>query len=390
MPDIVLLGVILAAIVIGYLLGRRDQERKKSAARGRVSKDYFVGLNYLINEQTDEAIDVFIKALDIKNDTVDTYLALGSLFSKRGEVEKSIRVHQDLLARPSLTATQSYQVQLALAQNYASAGLLDRSETILNDLSHQNHPLREQALQQLLRVYEQERDWEQAVEVANTLRPIRGEQFSIVLAHYYCELCEIALRHNDRVTARRLLRQAFARDRNSVRASLLLGQMAFDEGSYKSSVKTLQKIAAQDISFVPLALPLLEKACRHTGDLRGYEDYLNQCLHGHPTTAVIIAMARLFVSESGQARALNFLTTQLERHPTLKGLNELVGLQRQFRRGLPESMLALIQRLTERLLAQKPVFSCTSCGFSGKELHWQCPRCHHWGTIKPIQGFEGE
>ena len=390
MADIALLGIILAAVIIGYFLGRREKNQKKSVANRRVSKDYFVGLNYLINEQTDEAIDVFIKALDLKNDTVDTYLALGSLFSRRGEVEKSIRVHQDLLARPSLTARQSYQVQLALAQNYASAGLLDRSETILNDLSHQNHPLRDRALQQLLRVYEQEREWNKAVAVAKKLRPIGGEQFGIILAHYYCEQCEIALRHNDRVIAHRLLRQAFARDRSCVRASLLLGQMAFDEGNYKGAVKTLQKISAQDISFVPLALPLLEKAFRHTGDLRGYESYLDQCLREHPTTAVIIAMARLLIGESGQARALNFLTEQLEHHPTLKGLNELVFLQRQFREDLPGSMLALIQRLTERLLAQKPVYSCTSCGFAGKEMHWQCPSCRHWGTIKPIQGFEGE
>ncbi|ELT98909.1 hypothetical protein CAPTEDRAFT_129339, partial [Capitella teleta] len=165
MPDIALLGLILAAIVIGYFLGWRDQRKRRGDDPGRLSKDYFVGLNYLINEQTDEAIDVFIKALDSNNDTVDTYLALGSLFSKRGEVEKSIRVHQDLLARPSLTSIQSFQVQLALAQNYSSAGLLDRAESILIDLSRQNHDLRDQALQQLLRVYEQEREWDKAADV---------------------------------------------------------------------------------------------------------------------------------------------------------------------------------------------------------------------------------
>lgn len=390
MPDIALLGFILAAIVIGYFLGWRDQKRRRIDSSGQLSKDYFVGLNYLINEQTDEAIDVFIKALDINNDTVDTYLALGSLFSKRGEVEKSIRVHQDLLARPSLTSTQSFQVQLALALNYSSAGLLDRAESILIDLSRQNHDLRDQALQQLLRVYEQEREWAKAVDVAERLRRTRGDQYAIILAHYYCEQCQIALNQNDRVAARRLIRQAFSRDKNSVRASLLLGQMEFDEGAYKEAIKVLQRISLQDISFMPLSLPLLEKSFEHTGSLRGLGAYLDRCLNERPGTAITIAMTRLLIRESRESQAIDFLTAQLDCHPTLRGLNELIGLRRQFQGDLPDNMLGLIHRLTNRILEFKPVFSCGRCGFSGKEMHWQCPRCHHWGTVKPIQGFEGE
>lgn len=390
MPDIVLLGLILAAIVIGYFLGWRDQKRRRLDGSGQLSRDYFVGLNYLINEQTDEAIDVFIKALDINNDTVDTYLALGSLFSKRGEVEKSIRVHQDLLARPSLTSAQSFQVQLALAQNYSSAGLLDRAESILIDLSRQNHELRDQALQQLLRVYEQEREWSRAADVAERLRRSRGEHFAIILAHYYCELCEIALKQNDHVTARRLIRQAFSRDKNSVRASLLLGQMEFDEGGYKEAIKILQRISVQDISFMPLSLPLLEKSFEHLVSLRGFGAYLGRCLNERPGTAIIIAMTRLLIRESGESQAVKFLTAQLERHPTLRGLNELIDLRRQFQGDLPDNVLALIHRITDRMLELKPVFSCGKCGFSGKEMHWQCPRCHQWGAVSPIQGFEGE
>ncbi|USE39104.1 lipopolysaccharide assembly protein LapB [Endozoicomonas sp. SCSIO W0465] len=390
MPDIALLGLILVAIVIGYFLGGREQKRRLMGSSGQLSKDYFVGLNYLINEQTDEAIDVFIKALDINNDTVDTYLALGSLFSKRGEVEKSIRVHQDLLARPSLTSTQSFQVQLALAFNYSSAGLLDRAECILIDLSRQNHELKDQALQQLLKVYEQEREWAKAADVAERLRRTQGEYFAEILAHYYCEQCQIALDQNDRVAARRFIRLAFSRDKNSVRASLLLGQMEFDEGAYKEAIKVLQRILVQDISFMPLSLPLLEKSFEHVGSMRGFGAYLGRCLNERPGTAIIIAMTRLLLRESGESQAVNFLTAQLERRPTLRGLNELIDLRRQFQGDLPDNVLALIQRLMDRMLELKPVFSCGRCGFSGKKMHWQCPRCHCWGTVTPIQGFEGE
>ena len=391
MPDVALLGLVLVAIVIGYSLGWCDQKRRRADGSRQLSKDYFVGLNYLINEQTDEAIDVFIKALNVNDDTVDTYLALGSLFSRRGEVEKSIRFHQDLLARPSLTSTQSFQVQLALAQDYFFAGLLDRAESILIGLSCQNHELLDQALQQLLRVYEQEREWEKAADVAERLRRTCGEYFAEILAHYYCEQCEIALGQNDRMIARRLIRQAFARDKNSVRASLLLGQMEFDQGSYKEAIKVLQRISVQDISFMPLSLPLLEKSFELTGSLRGFGAHLGRCLNERPGTAIIIAMTRLLIKESGEFQAVNFLTAQLERHPTLKGLNELIDLQRRFQGDdLQDNVLALIHRLMDRMVELKPVFSCGRCGFSGKKMHWQCPSCHNWGVVSPIQGFEGE
>jgi len=388
MPDIALLALVLVAIIIGYFLGWRDQRKRQVKGGGLPSKDYFVGLNYLINEQTDQAIDVFIKALDTDNDTVDTYLALGSVFGKRGEVEKSIRVHQDLLARPSLTSSQCFQVQLALAQNYSAAGLMDRAEAILADLARQNHPLLDQALQQLLKIYECEREWHKAIDVAQRLKKNGGGRYATTLAHYYCELGETAIKHNDKVLAHRLIRQAFARDKHSVRASLLLGQMEFDAGNYKQAIKALQRISAQDISFVPISLPLLEQAFESSGSPHGFVAYLERCLDERPGTAVIVTLSRLLCQQAGESEAVSFLSAQLERHPTLRGLHELIRLRRQFQ--VADDELVLIHHLTERLLELKPVFSCSGCGFSGKEMHWQCPRCHCWGSVKPIQGFEGE
>ena len=388
MPDIALLALVLVAIIIGYFFGWRDQRKRQVKRAGLPSKEYFVGLNYLINEQTDQAIDAFIKALDTDNDTVDTYLALGSVFGKRGEVDKSIRIHQDLLARPSLTSSQCLQVQLALAQNYAAAGLLDRAEAILVDLARQNHPFLSRALQQLLTIYEREREWHKAIDVAQRLKKIGGGHYGITLAHFYCELGETAIKHNDKVLAHRLIRQAFAQDKQSVRASLLLGQMEFAAGNYKQAIKALQRICDQDISFVPISLGLLEQAFESSGSLRGFVTYLERCLAERPGTAVIVTLSRLLCQQSGESEAVSFLSAQLERHPTLRGLHELIGLRRQFQ--VADDELVLIHHLTGRLLELKPIFSCTGCGFAGKEMHWQCPRCHLWGSVKPIQGFEGE
>ncbi len=390
MPDIAMLGLLLAAIIIGYLLGRRDQYQKSRGQDQGLSKDYFVGLNYLLNEQTDEAIETFIKVLDVNNDTVDTYLALGSLFCRRGEVEKSIRLHQDLLARPSLTPGQSMRVQLALAKDYFSAGLYDRAESILVDISRNPHEHRDTALQNLLSVYEREKEWSAAVEIAEQLRRSQGEQFAVYLAHYYCELGEIKLRDNNRVSARQAIRQAFARDKNSVRASLLLGQMEFEEGNYKESVKVLQRVARQDISYVSLSIPLLELAYERLGSHRGLGAYLAKCLNERPGSAVILAMTRRLMRDYGNERAIEFLAEQLEKHPTLKGLNVLMELQIRFQNKKPTTELDIIRRLSDKMLESKPVYHCQSCGFSGRKMHWQCPSCHAWQAIKPIQGIEGE
>ena len=390
MLDVALLGVILAAIVIGYLFGRRDQ-RKKHQVRGRgVSRDYFVGLNYLLNEQTDEAIETFIKVLDVNNDTVDTYLALGSLFCRRGEVDKSIRLHQDLLARPSLTPKQSVRVQLALAQDYFSAGLYDRAESILAVLVRQNHDLRDEALQSLLSVYERERDWSSAVNIAEQLRSSLGDQYAIHLAHYYCELGELKLLDNRRVAARQAIRQAFSRDKNSVRASLLLGQMEFEEGNYKESVKVLQRIARQDIGFILLSIPMLELAYERLGNHRALRAYLEKCLSDSPGSAVILAITRMLLRDAGHQAAITFLTEQLEKHPTLKGLNVLMDLQIRYQSDKRLAELNIAHQLLNKILESRPVYHCYHCGFSGLKMHWQCPSCHSWQTVKPIQGVEGD
>ncbi len=390
MPDLVLLVVILAAILIGYFFGRRDQ-RLKGVDRGQsLSRDYFVGLNYLLNEQTDEAIETFIKALDINNDTVDTYLALGSLFCKRGEVDKSIRVHQDLLARPSLTSNQSIRVQLALARDYLSAGLLDRAETILSDLGRQNSEYRQEALIQLLKVYEQEKEWFMAAEVAEKLLQIKNEKFSINLAHYYCEQGDLCLRNNDHLAARKFVRKAFTKDKNSVRASLLLGQMELAEGSYKECIKVLQKISRQNMKFVSLAIPMLEMAYERLGSVRGLTSFLSYCLKEDPGSALLLAMTRIRLQGEGESSAIEFLTSQLNRHPTLKGLSVLIDLQLRDSTQGSQTSLVLIRKHIARILEFKPVYECGKCGFSGKKMHWRCPGCHSWETISPIQGIEGE
>lgn len=389
MPDYALLALIMVAMLAGYVLGRAEKKKKNKPSQPQLSREYFVGLNYLLNEQTDEAIETFIKALDLNNDTVDTYLALGSLFCRRGEVEKSIRVHQDLLARPSLTPAQSIRVQLELAKDYMTAGLFDRAEAMLSDLSRQNHEYRTEALQQLLKIYEQEKEWSKAIEITEFLRKMQGESYAPQLAHFYCEEAEDALRHNDRSGARRLIRVAVSRDKNCVRATLILAQMEYDEGSYRECFKLLQKVGRQDSRYVPLSINLLEKSAEKSNNGRALGSYLGRCLNERPGTAIILSLTRMLMESRGEEQAVRFLTDQLQRSPSLKGLNALMSLQLQ-NSAQDVTSIRLLKQVTDKMLETKPVYQCDSCGFSGREMHWRCPGCHTWGSIAPVQGLEGE
>lgn len=391
MPDVALLALIMVAMLAGYLLGRAEKKKKKEHFPGHhLSKEYFAGLNYLLNEQTDEAIETFIKVLDLNNDTVDTYLALGSLFCRKGEVDKSIRVHQDLLARPSLTPLQSIRVRLELAKDYMTAGLFDRAEAMLVDLSRQNHEYRLDALQQLLKIYEREREWHQAVEVAESLHKLSGEHYASRLAHLYCEIAEEKLRHNDRSGARKFIRTAFYRDKNCVRASLILGRIEMEEGRDREATKVLQKVSTQDNRYVPLTLDMLETVCHRSHQQRVLGSYLARCLNEKPGTAVILAMTAQFMNSRGDVFAMEFLTSQLRRQPTLRGLNALINIQLNHPTEPSLTSIKLLKEVTDQMLVSKPVYQCLSCGFSGKEMHWHCPGCHEWGTLAPVQGVEGE
>ncbi|PJE79596.1 Lipopolysaccharide assembly protein B [invertebrate metagenome] len=391
MPDIALLALFLLAITIGYLLGKWDGKNKKTNKYQTFNKDYFVGLNYLLNEQTDKAIDTFIQALnsDTDTDTVDTYLALGHFFCKRGEVDKSIQIHQDLLARTSLTSEQSEKVQLALSQDYLSAGLFDRAEAMLRELVDRNPSASEEVLHTLSCIYEQEKEWGKAIKIAERLKSY-GARYGKVLAQYYCELAEQYLAMNDRLRARKLLKMAMNRDKLCIRASLIQGLIEFEEGNLKDASKVFERVLKQDSRYFPLAVPYLEKIYRKIGNSHSLGVFLASSLKEKPTTATILAMTRIIHEQQGEKPAIIFLVQQLREHPTLKGLNALLGLQLETGEKVSEQGVRLFMDLTTQIVEVKPVYKCSECGFMGKDMHWQCPKCKGWNSIAPIEGLEGE
>ncbi|MBA55990.1 MAG: lipopolysaccharide assembly protein LapB [Pseudomonadales bacterium] len=384
-------GILLfVAIVIGWLLGKA--ERKKNVpveAVSGVGKEYYDGLNLLLNEKQDEAVDLLLKTLDVNGDTFETHIVMGSLYRRRGEVERSIRIHQDLLARSDLNKTQYAAVKLELARDYLNAGVLDRSERLLKEIAEEGSINQVRALEYLLTIYEQEREWGSCVDVVEKLMA-KGKPLQVQLSHYHCELAEQNLKMGDYVQSRRELKKALAADRNCVRASMVQAELETEADNPKEAVKALRRVLEQDPTYVPDTLPMLNQNYEKLGQMSELSRYLFECLEKSPAISIVIELSKLVTKLEGDNAGAFVLSEYLKKRPSVKGLDRLIELQMAGASGEEKENLAILQAFTQKLIKDKPRYRCTECGFDGKTLHWKCPTCKTWGSVRPIQGVEGE
>jgi lipopolysaccharide biosynthesis regulator YciM len=383
MPENIALYVLLVvALGIGFLLGRRDR-RKKPRDLGMVAEDYFKGLNHLLNERHDLAIDTFVESMAVDNDTVDTHLALGSLVRRRGEVDKAIRIHQNLLARPVLSSDHRTQTELELARDYLVAGLLGRAENLLLELSRKSGGEKQVAQELLLEIYQREKEWEKAVitgkELARSNREIRTQ-----IAHFQCEMARLALDDGDVRTARAALAKASSFDGSCARVFLLGAEVAFAEKRYREVQRQLSKARELDPELAQETLELYQAASEELDDQAGFINYLRVCLKDSPVLPVVELLASDLERGEGAEVANEFVVEQLLRNPTLGGFVSLLNRLDTHQQPLPPDQLALVRRFSQSLLHRQPNYRCKNCGFSGSTLMWQCPSCRTWGTIKPI------
>jgi lipopolysaccharide biosynthesis regulator YciM len=385
----ILFLLLPVAALSGWLIGRRGQQANDCNRSRDLSQGYLQGLNYLISEQPDKAIEVFVRMLEVDSDTVDTHFALGSLFRRRGEVDRAIRVHQNLIARPALSVSQRNNALYELGRDYFAAGLLDRAENLFLELTNDpDFTLR--ALTQLRDIYQQEKEWDKAIDVAERLSYADNAAFGATIAHYYCELAEQALQGNERDKAARLIKKALSADRRSVRASLLEAQLELLREQPKAARKALGRIEQQDPEYISESIDMLQRAYEMSGRPDLFGDHLSRLLDACRSTSVLLAYADYVRAYQGSQAAAAMLTERLRAHPSMGGLRQLVGMKLEEQRAGSREDLLLIQELLTKQLEAKPRYRCNNCGFVGKVLHWQCPSCKQWNTVKPIQGIEGE
>ena len=380
---IVLLLPVAAAS--GWWVARRGSEKREPKPLQDCSPAYFKGLNYLLNEQPDKAIDVFIKMLEVDSDTVETHMALGNLFRRRGEVERAIRIHQNLIARPSLDREQRAQALLELGQDYMRAGLFDRAENLFVELA-ESKLYSTQALTNLLEIYQQEKDWQRCLEIAGQLDNNKDLNLRMQTAHFYCELAQQELKSHNLTQAEDYVRKAQLADRNCVRATILQGNMQQDRGDYKGAIKIYQRIEEQDPAYLPEVIAGLKDCFLALGRRQELTEYLRSLYQRHRGSTVMLALTDLMLVDQGEEQTIDFVLKHLSGNPDLKVLERLINLNLQREELHPRETLQVLNGAVRQLLSTQPVYQCEHCGFGLQRLHWRCPSCKSWSSIKPLQG----
>lgn len=404
MNDVLLFCVLLAAVAAGWFAGRASSKQKQ-AGSARVS-GYYQGLNYLLDAEPDGAVDAFIDGLDVNSETVETHLAVGSLLRRRGEADRAVRVHQNLLSRPSLPARLIHRAHLELAKDYISAGLLDRAERLLQDLATESVEQRKASLSYLVSIYERQKDWPQAAASAEAMLPRRSllsssldedelraqRKTRTAIAHYHCEIAQAAMGDNQWGKARAALGKALERDKRCVRASLLLGELEYRCGNYRAGIRALQSISQQDPAAIPESVALLKQCYEIGNDSEGLSRYLQRCLKTAPSATLVLEVARHISQTKDKHAASAFLAEQLRLRPSLRSVSQWLQWQidTASEDNTQKNDLSLLQSLLQALIDERPVYRCRQCGFAGKQLHWHCPGCQQWGTTTGIRGLDGE
>jgi len=373
------------AAISGWVIGRRGGERDSDSQVSKLSTTYFRGLNYLLNEQPDKAIELFLHIAELDKDTFETQVALGHLFRRRGEVDRAIRLHQALVHRTDLNDQQKVQALLALGEDYMRSGLLDRAETVFTDLAKidQRAP---QALRHLIGIYQAERDWPKAIENATRFEAATGEPMGKLIAQFECELADRLRAAGDVDGARAALARAYAVDSTSVRAGMLEGRIEVDAGNPGAAIRAYERAARHDPDYLPEIMPALLDCYEQVGDATGARTFLGEMSEHYRGVSPVLALTRLVEAEEGVAAARSYLARQLKDRPSVRGEAALIDLT--LAEGAdPAATLLDLKHITDQLLVRNPSYRCSRCGFGARSHHWQCPSCKEWGTVKPLLNY---
>lgn len=376
------LALLPVAAASGWMAARKHYTRKYLTDYARpLTRAYRLGLNYLLDEKTEKAIATVSQILEQDYEPLETHIALGNLFRRRGEVDRAIEIHEKLLHEPSLSEAHKERCRYELGMDYMSAGLHDRAESILQSLGRSKSYGR-LALQQLLVLYQQERDWRNAIDCVKRLegvaKPLRGES----VAHFLCEMAEDAMSLHRLKDARDLLGQALREDPACVRASIAKAKLEQGNGEYLQAVETLMRIEAQNPRYLPVVLPMLQACWQRQGNEQDLFEYLGHLYRDLDVVAAAVAAALLLRESRGVSAALDYLLPVMESHPDASAIGKALEWLGEDRNPGADRLKRLADVMKEYLSGQS-VYHCEECGFHGSELHWRCPSCQSWDSMIP-------
>jgi len=370
---------------MGWLAARIDIKQLVDES-SVLPRSYFQGLNFLLNEQQDKAIDAFIEVVKVDPQTVELHFALGSLFRRRGEVDRALRMHLNLVERADLDKEKRQQALFELAQDYLKAGILDRAEALFQDL--QDTPYAKPALDFLLELYQKEKDWLKAIDVTQRLTAISGEPHGKEAAFFYCELAAAELTHMRTNTAYDYLQRALEAHPQAVRATMMLGDMENTVQNYSDAIEIWKRVEQQNPQYLPLVAERLLVAYQQSGRTDTAIVVLQDYLAKYPSLDLMNVLFSAILQRDGAEAAYTLVRDELKRNPTLLGLDKLLEARLLEIADDRRADVEMVKKLVHQRTRSLAMYRCSSCGFKARQFYWHCPACHGWETYSPRRSEE--
>ena len=365
---------------LGWIAARVDINQLVSESRS-LPRGYFKGLNFLLNEQPDKAIDAFIEIVKLDPETAELHFALGNLFRRRGETERAIRVHQNLLARPDLATEHQTHAQFELGQDYLKAGLLDRAEETFNQLVDTQYAA--QARRMLLEIYQREKEWTRAIDAAVALQESGAGGRQKEIAQFHCELAQDELVRTHPDAALVLLEKALAVDRNNVRATILTGDAYMEKGDIEAALLAWRRVEHQSVPHVALVAQRLMDGYRNVDRAQEGINLLKSYLTEASSIDLLEVVFKTELEMHGADAANQLVSAQLRRTPTLLGLDKLLEARLMIAPLDVQPELSLVKGIVHGYTQKLARYQCSHCGFKARQFYWQCPGCSRWETYPP-------
>lgn len=370
---------------MGWLTARMDIKELLSES-SLLPRSYFQGLNFLLNEQQDKAIEAFIEVVQVDPQTIELHFALGSLFRRRGEVDRALRMHLNLVERADLEEDKKQQALFELAQDYLKAGILDRAEVAFQQLH--SSPYAKEALDFLLEIYQKEKDWLKAIDICQRLTDISGQPHNMEASAFYCELAtqELARKQIDAATVH--LEQALEVNPKSVRATIMLGDIENEAGNQKRAIDLWKHIEEQDPHYLQLAAERLlqahRKIDREDAGIILLQDYQAK----YPSQDLMDVLFKVVLQRDGAEAAYQLVRNELHRNPTLLGLDKFLEARLLEVTDRNRADVEMVKNLVHQRTRSLAMYYCSSCGFKARQFYWHCPACHGWETYSPRRSEE--
>jgi len=378
------------AAAYGWYMGRRSAQQDKQQEASRLSRDYVTGVNFLLSNQQDKAVDLFLEMLKEDTGTVEAHLTLGNLFRQRGEVDRAIRIHQTLMESASLNYDQRLLAVQQLGRDYMAAGLYDRAEDMFSQLIDETD-YRISALQQLLQIHQATSDWQKAIDVAEKLVKFGKDAQRTEIAHFYCELALLSMGSDSLDKGLALLKKGAAADKNCARVSIMMGRIYIEKNEYARASETLTRVIEQDSELVSETLDMLQTCYRELGKAEEWQNFLRRCVEENVGASAELMLAEVLQQKDGAETAQLYINRQLQRHPTMRVFHRLMDYHlHEAEEGRAKESLMILRDMVGEQIRTKPRYRCQKCGFTAFSLYWHCPSCRAWSTVKPIRGLDGQ